>query len=268
MNASRTSNIQQSVPMSDKESGLTLIELLVAILISSVILLGITTLLASSAQTRNRVSNIHLLQEEATLASQILPQQLAQIGYRGVDTSLLDSRRLPITSLGFAFPEVNGEWAAEQTFKADSTSFSFRYGGASNVDGDPDGTIRTCIGDSVGVEDLAEVRIFLSNGALLCTDGVTTETLIGSANNIMVEQMIIELGVDNTDDRRIDTFKLVGDATDTDLLNTSLVRIRLLLATNDRAIKFNQQYYFNGATITATDNRIRQEIVVAATTRN
>jgi len=256
------------VVTSHRQTGLTLLELLVALGISSIVLLGITTLLASSAEARNRVANSRILHEQATLASQILPQQLAQIGYRAVDTSQLRSRIIPVTDPVQKFPAVDGEWESGQTIKADNTSLNFRFSGSSDISNNPDGTIRTCTGASIGIDDIAKVRLFLENNALRCSDGTTNELLIGSADNLLVEQMLIDFGVDATDDERIDSFISSTDATNEDYLNTSLVRIRLLLATKDRAIRFHQKYYFNGATHTATDKRIRQEVVIVVATKN
>jgi len=133
-------------------SGFTLLELLIAITISTIILLGISTVLIISANNRNQAVGLQQLQKEAITASQILKLQLSQIGYRSVNDSLVASNTVPVKALDKEFPEVVGNWSVGQILKADAVanSLAFRFGGASDTDGNPDGSIRTCLGDLVG----------------------------------------------------------------------------------------------------------------------
>ena len=128
------------------ETGFTLLELLLALLVSSIVLLGVSGVLQSSANAHKRVSNTRLLQEDAGYGATLLRQQLAQIGYRSVNRALLDTRRLPVAELHEQFPAVDGKWLDGQTIKGDASSLEYRYSGATNELGNADGSILNCIG--------------------------------------------------------------------------------------------------------------------------
>lgn len=248
--------------------GFTLLELLIALVISTIIILGITTVLLSSAEARNRVVGLQQLQEEATVASQLLKQQLSQIGYRGIDLALIDSRVIPVNALDQEFPAVVNSWQAGQIVKADTNSLTYRFAGATDFDGNPDGSIRTCLGGVVGQGEIIESRLFLTDGELRCQVGADTEVLAGDTEDTVVEQLLVEFGIDSNGDLLLDTFKPAATSTQNDLLNVLFVRIRLLVASSNNAASMSSDYRFNGGNFNSSDNRIRREVVVAMDLRN
>ena len=217
-----------------KSHGFTLLEMLITLVIASIVLLGSTTIVSTSADARHRVSNIRKLQEEATLLSQLFQHQFSQIAYRSVDSTLVDSLQLPVQHQNLVFPAVPGEWDAGQVIKADATSVTFRHSGASTVTGDADGTIYSCLGDAVTEDDIVETRFFLIDRQLGCTVGNDTLSVSGSTAASGIEEILIEIGVDNDGDRSIDEIMLATDATDDDFANTALLRCLLYTSPSPR----------------------------------
>lgn len=250
------------------QAGLTLLELIVALAISSIVLLGTTTLLTSSAESRKRVEGLQQLHQEVSFTSQLLQQQMAQIAYRGINTDEIKSRKVPIESLELEFPAVDGEWQTGQVLKATETTVTYRYSGSSIADGSSDGSIRTCVGDNVELGEIVETRLELNHGALICIVGSESETLAGSFDGAKVEEMIVEIGVDNDGDMLLDALVPVISATVDDFVNAKFIRMRLLLASADGTVRFHQKYQFNGSEFTASDYKIRKEVVIAMATRN
>jgi len=252
----------------NSEKGFTLIELMISLVVGSIVLLGTTVLLTLSAETRARVSGMKLIHEEATFLTQILQQQLSQIAYRGINISLLDSRIIPIPYHDRTFLKVEGQWEEGQLIKADSTSLTFRTNGSSDSSANPDGSITTCTGETLGQNEIVETHLFLLNGQLGCTVGSETAILAGSSNANQVENVYIEIGVDSNGDSKIDSVIPATMATQKDFSNTRLVRLRVLLASADGVVRTKRNYQFSGQNMVATDFRIREEVVVAVATRN
>ncbi len=261
-------DVKSSTSSLNSENGFTLIELMISLAIGSIVLLGTTVILTLSAETRSRVSGSKLIQEEATFVTQILQQQLSQIAYRGIDFNLLDSRIVPIPHYAGVFVKVDGQWDEGQMIKADATSVTFRINGSSDSSGNPDESITTCTGETVGQNQIIETELFLLNGQLVCTTDNRSEILAGSTNADRVENIYIEIGVDSDGDSKIDTVIPATTATQNDFSNARLVRLRVLLASADRVLRTKRNYQFNGQSIMATDFRVREEVVVAVATRN
>ncbi len=251
-----------------RHSGFTLLEMLIVLVIASIVLLGSTTIVSTSADSRHRVSNIRKLQEEATLLTQLFQHQLSQIAYRSIDDSLISTRHLPVQHQNVVFPAVAGDWEAGQVIKADGASITFRHSGASTIDGEADGTIFSCMGDTVSQDEIVETRFFLIDRQLGCTVADDTQSVSGSTSSTGIDEMLVEIGIDRNNDSSIDEIILATEATDEDFSNTRLLRIRLLLSSEDGALNFNQNYSFNGEDRTSDDFRIYKEVVVASAIRN
>lgn len=66
-----------------KENGLSLVELLVALAVSSLLLLGVTSIYFSSRQTDNLGSELARIQETGRQALNLISQDIRMIGYKG-----------------------------------------------------------------------------------------------------------------------------------------------------------------------------------------
>lgn len=243
-------------------SGFTLIELLTSLVIGLLIMTAATSLAVTSADSRRLVKLQSELQDNSFFISQLLKQQFAQIGYRPIDLSG-DARAMPIRNVQQYFPIVTGEWTQGQVLKVTGNTLSFRFDGASNPDGTPDGSVFDCLGNAVAAGTIIETDLSIQDNNLDCTIGTDSERLADD-----IEQMIITLGVDNNNDGSIDNVVDSAAASEADFSNAVKLNVNLLLRTRDNLTKTKKTYRFNGADIVATDNRLRKEVAFSVALRN
>lgn len=248
------------------QSGFTLLELLISMSIGIIIVFSASGLMLTTAESRKAVKHSAELQEEAFFVTHLIKQQLAQAGFRSMNSSP-SYRSIPVPNLYDHFPAVSGSWNDGQLIRIAGNSLFYRYDGASLPDGTPDGSIYDCLGNAIPAGTIIESSISLQGNSLVCTVGTNTALLIDGSLDTRVEQMNIALGVDSNNDGQIDQSIDSSVATTADFEDTRSVTIRLLLSSKDNVIKHNQTYYFNGTT-TATDNRLRVEAVVTAALRH
>ncbi len=251
-----------------RSPGFTLIELMISMTIGIIVLISATGLIISAADARRIVKFSAELQEESFFISHLLKQQLAQAGYRRIGTASTTSRAIPIPNLDDHYPPVTGKWLSGQLINITSGALSYRFDGASLPDGTPDGSIYDCLGNAVPVGVVIEASIAMQGNSLVCSIGANSIPLIDGSTDTIIEQLVFTLGVDTNNDRIIDRTVDSSVATATDFSNTRNLTIRMLLASRDGVIKHNQTYRFNGANVTATDNRLRTEAVVPVALRH
>lgn len=249
-------------------SGFTLIELMISIAIGIIILSSAVGLVYTSAETRSIVKHSAELQEEAFFITHTLKQQLAQTGYRGIIDGNPSSRSVPVATRATSFPSVPGEWETGQVIKTAADSLSYRFDGASQLDGSTDNSVFDCLGIPIPQGSLQVTEISLVDNQLVCTVDTESIVLIGTDQGIEVEALDFTLGINNIDDNGVDQYIDASSATTEDFLNTRHVALKLLLATRDGVTRNNQTYRYNGAETTATDNRLRLEVVVSVAIRN
>ena len=250
------------------DAGFTLIELLVAMLIGTLVVGVSLSMFQHSARTRGIVVSTSELQEEAFFVSHVLSQQLAQIGHRGIDESLVGGRGLPFRELDVAFPEVTGSWEAGQYLAMTSNTVSMRFYGASNSSGTPDNSIYDCLGTPVGSNELRESTFTVNSGQLYCTVGAISAVLAGSTDGFRVDNIIPMIGVDSNGDGVPDQRIAGKDATIDDFNKAKHVELRLLLGTKDNLPAVERSFLFDGTEITSTENRQWTEVSVSVVIRN
>ncbi len=248
--------------------GFSLIEVMISILIGSLVMAAATGMIRTSALTRGIVSSNAELQQEAFFATHALRQQLAQIGYRSIDRAGIAGRTLPIASPERTFPAVSGVWEEGQTLRAAGNSLWYRFDGASAADGSADGSIYDCLGNALPFGVAYEVQLSLQANQLVCTVGADSLALVGSANGTQVEQLEFSLGVDTDGDNGIDLNVAASAATAAELRDARHIMVRMLLASPDNVLSHNQTYRYQGVDVTATDRRVRNEVVVSVGLRN
>jgi len=105
------------------QGGLSLIELMIALLISSLLLLGVLELFGSSSQTQRSANAVARLQENGRLVMDLIAREARRTGFYGCDGGLADSEEVDFKNQGggkIKFPDES------LTFSGD-TSLTFRY---------------------------------------------------------------------------------------------------------------------------------------------
>ena len=259
--------IHQSKNASCSQRGFTLLELIISFSIGTVVLLAASSLIVSSAQSRKVIKHTAELQEESIFVSHLLKQQLAQAGYRSLQPTTGASTAIPVPAVSTHYPAVTWRWAAGQLINVIGGALLYRFDGASRPDGSPDNSIFDCLGNPIPAGTIIESSISVTNNSLVCTVGTNTRLLVDGSQGVRVEQLQMTLGVDTDGDDEIDQTVSTALATQADFRNTRNLTMRLLLATEDNTVRYNQTYFFNGPT-TATDNRVRLESVVSVALRH
>lgn len=175
--------------MTHKQHGLSIIEMMVALLISSFLILGITQVYLDNRENtlfqQSQGQNI----ESARFSILLLEQTLAKAGYR----------RRPDQTMEEAFPRentlCNGLNAGEVVKRLDGASFCIRYQPAFPG-------ARTCSGDAIAnipnspyVDTDPVVEVFqLTNGELRCN---------GQSIATGITALSFDYGVNYNDDKRI-----------------------------------------------------------------
>lgn len=251
-----------------EQSGFTLLELLIYIVIASLVMSSGVILFKNSASQRQTLSSSAEIRQASFLASHVLSQQFAQIGYRQIDRALVAGRVMPLAAKEAAFPAVANEWDAGQVVKSSPDSVTFRFQGASHADLTADNTVFDCHGNAVPAGTLLETTLRFTNGQLECTTVAGTSVLLGISDSINLEQAIFEFGVDDNNDGAVDRQVPNDPAPAIDFSNVRQVTAKFLLSSDDFVSVDKQPYRFNGQELTANDRRLRVESEVSVALRN
>jgi len=106
------------------QSGLSLVELMVALLVSTLLLLGVLELFSSSSQTQRSANAVARLQENGRLVMDLIAREARRTGFNGCDSGL-DSSNVDFGTVNIDFPD-------ESLKDSTHNSVIFRYYGSSN----------------------------------------------------------------------------------------------------------------------------------------
>jgi len=249
-------------------TGFTLIELMVYMVIATAMISAGIMLFKNSSAQRNTLASKAELHQESFLASHILSQQFAQIGYRQIDRASVSGRIMPLESKDTAYPEVANEWLAGQVVKGAADSLSFRFQGASGSDLSADATIFDCSGNAVPAGTVQESQLIFQNNQLQCSTAGETNVLLGINDTIDLERVLFVLGVDDDGDGAIDRHVQSSASTASDFVNTRQITAKLLMASSEQVAVDTQPYRFNHQELTPTDRKMRLETEVTVMLRN
>lgn len=238
-----------------KQSGISMIELMIALLISSFLIIGVTTMFINNKQAYIYQQGQSGNQENGRFALLLLNQELAKAGYRA----------LAQDDYAVAFPSIsaaNGcpSFAAGQVIQRSSSGngVCFRFQSYAT-------TARDCLGQAVPLNSIITTRLEYdaTSGTLQCTaQGATGQLVSGLAN------LQFQYGVDLASTRRAQTFMTAPNA------NASIVAIRyslLFASTGDNLAVSQSNYFFplsNTAATTPTDSRLYRSVAGTTTLRN
>jgi type IV pilus assembly protein PilW len=176
------------------QSGIGLVEFMVALALSLMMTLAITTLFLASSRVYATQGEVSRLQEIERSAVDMLTTALRMSGYSDPLSSLN-------TDTVDAFVGTNDDGHNR------SDSFAVRFGGGSDASGLADGSIYRCIGSALDAETMAEERYYIALDAttgepgLYCFDGTNRILLVDG-----VESMQLLYGEDLSGDLSADRY--------------------------------------------------------------
>ena len=206
----------------NRRRGFSLVELMVALVVSLVLLAGVLQILLSNRNSFSFQRDMAGLQENARLASFVIENVVAHAGYRvEIDTRDLFRASSPFANLAFVSSTSGG---------ADGNdSLRLRFQAGSSHDG--------CNGPDAGVAELplsnlrmADLELYVNDqNSLLCRDRSS-----GSVPQPIVENVArfkVTYGIDTDRDGSVNTYaNSVGGANADNVVS---VRLQLLLESED-----------------------------------
>jgi len=271
------------------QSGLTLIELMIAMLVGLFLSAGIIQIFIANNQTYRITDNISRLQENGRFALDNLGKTIRSTGFKG-NTEGSPSADFPAATYTAPNPAVT--FAANQVISGTDGGI----GGAGTLDpaddlfiryrGSTIGSMADCIGINIGQGTAfagTEIvnRYYLTNGSLAChsSTNATPQVLI---DNIASMQILYGMTTDSTKYHNVrascylPASTPIGAGTDCTTLNFSQVvsiRIKLLLSTQDDNLTADgtaQSLNFDddGLADTMTDKRLYRALTKTISLRN
>lgn len=139
----------------NKQAGLSLIELMIAVLISCILILGVTQIFGNTTQTDKTNSAIARVQESGRVALEVIGEDARRAGYQGCSSSANTTVVGSVT-----FPN--------EAIAASNKSVTFRFATTVNT-----GTAfehkKTCDGTALYLKEVTYNQC--ANGTSLCQDG-------------------------------------------------------------------------------------------------
>jgi len=215
-----------------KQQGLSIVELMVALVLSLVVMFVTTSMYVSNKQTYRFLDQYSLLQENGRFAIFFLREHVLQAGF-------------PRDSVN-PFPTV----------PADDRTVIVQFN--SSVD---------CLNNTVTTSTINEFTVDTANDRLVCTAQGTTEVLVDG-----IEDMRVMYGVDTdigpTPDGIANTYVLQSAVTNWN--NVVSVRIAVLAAGQPNSLDTAQTITYNllGQAVTATDRTPRRVFTTTIPLRN
>lgn len=242
------------------QAGFTLIELMISLTIGAIVIGSGVALYLQMSKNRNLVQAELELQNNSYYIQQTLRQFVNQAGYRSLDNGNLNTALLPVRSLDQSFAMETEGWNEGEVVRPVADGFAIRFSGLSDEFGAADGSFVNCLGVPVDSTMIEEVQFTVADGALLCTSGTTVVELISQNDDVNVEQIVLNWGIDTNNDLSVDEYR---PATDPLGANDELLVLRFsfLLSSKDEVRNSIDDYTFNGATFTSADRRVRRELV-------
>lgn len=251
-----------------KQSGISLVEIMVSIAISFFLLAGVLQVFLNSKQAYRTSSAFGELQENIRFISDYLPRVVRMSGYRTTPADTM------FTSLDTLFPQSSAHIQVVDNLGTNGSDIlTIRYQGSGDGAGNPDGTIRDCLNQAVDSNSVV-INMFSinANDELEC-QAINPDAPTNVVTQILtpgVENMQILFGEDIDEDRYADRYVSPNFA-GINLNNVVSVRISVLLKSTEEVHKTidNNSYNLLGTVFTPTpDYRIRKPITLTVQLRN
>lgn len=241
-----------------KQSGFSILEVLIAIVISMILLAGVLQIFLNSKNVYNIETNFANIQENARFASSYLARIIRLAGYRTPPATAENFQDFDVIFPTSA-PYIAG---TSGTGVNNSDTITIRYQGSGNGTGTPDGTIRDCLNNSIDANTVATNTFSLTNNnELQCNNQILVSG---------VENMQVLYGEDVDGNGTADRY-VASNFSTLDMSRVVSIRISLLLRSDDPVdlIPGSVTYYMLGQSYTPTStNYLRQQITFTVVLRN
>lgn len=189
----RTASLPSGVPERSAQAGFGLIELMIVILISTILLFGLTSIVYGTRQTFSARNQLAQLQDNERMAMTLISNVVQTAGYFPTQSTNTPAQALP----------ASGNFAVGQSiYGVTGDSISVRYVAGTNDD------VMDCTGKTnTGASAVTDISTFsIQNNQLVCTATVSgvAGTPVGLINGVTA--MSILYGVDANSDGSADKY--------------------------------------------------------------
>jgi type IV pilus assembly protein PilW len=231
-----------------QQKGMTLVEIMIALLIGAFLLGGVMQIFLSAKQTYRVQEALSRLQENGRFAMDFVGRDIRMADYRACPAALLLN---PANGLGWGVTGTNGAPNAANNALDAPDSITVRWS-----------DIFPCLNPT------QTMAYTISNGLQQSSNGAAAVQMVEG-----VENMQITYGVDSDGNGAPDFYgqagTVAGTVTPALMGQVVSVRVSLLLATiDDNLTAAPLAYTYNGATTTPADRRIRRVFNSTFTLRN
>ena len=243
----------------NNQSGMSLIEVMVAMTIGLIILIALGYFFLSSTQISRTTDDVSRMQESGRNALELMGRAIRQAGYRiNVDEKFGGTNKL---SVNYNAKVITGTDGAG----TDPDSITIKYNAQEG--GDVNCTGADVAAGAADKPNMVTAKFEITGGALTCNNTVVVEN---------IEDMQISYGIDGSaaaaKDGAID--KIGGEAyisnpTTEQFEHVAVVQISLLTRGPSANVTTNDQTLsYNGASVTGDDGHLRQVYSATFTVRN
>lgn len=247
-------NLPTMLPTRKAQSGLTIVETLVAIVLTLALIAGLIQMLAGVQLNTRTQNNRSSMDDDARFAVEYLSRAGQRAGFK------LD----PISINEQIFPAVANTFPSGAVVFGTDTSVSLRF------QGHPDGQMMDCLNNAADQNGVYVEQWALSAaGQLQCNisrpSGTTnTEPLL---NNI--EDINIQYGIDTDGDQFPNAYvSAAGVGGNWNSVRSIVIGLRVVSTNNFLADKPQAYMNFQGQNVTPTDRRLRRNVFTTIALRN
>jgi type IV pilus assembly protein PilW len=257
----------QPPPSDFKQCGLSLIELMVALVIS-LVLLGALTYILLAGRLLGKVDNdVSRMQENGRYAMETIGRAIRQAGYRLDVTKPLAASAIEGTDGGESSDTIT---LRHDPMRVPDSGNALKGKEANCASGiiESDNDVNASTGEQPANGKLVVYAFSISRGQLRCgtlqNDGGNDSAMIADG----IEDMQIEYGIDPAGNGTITAYSPASATLN--FSQVAAVRVSLLLKgeTPGQTPNATQTLYFNGASVTKTDGFLRQAYTATFTVRN
>jgi type IV pilus assembly protein PilW len=248
-----------SITRIDRQRGLTLVEIMVALVISLFLLAGLLQMFIGTRQSSRVQENLSRVQENGRFAIDFVGRNIRLAGYR--------SRSTIEAGIAFEdkFPGVRAVQGTNDDGLNGSDTITVNFEGEGAGQGDIRNCLNAQINNSVTSNNIFSINTNASGrNELRCQSGAVTQTILEDVENLQI------LYGENTDG---DVFGVADRYVPANQVGkwdrVVSLRISLLVLTSDNnLVADTQPYSFNGSPVIPTDRRLRRVFTTTITLRN